>query len=123
VPCISRDVLNIDVVLIQIYIPLPKKIKIPDNLPEKMVKVMVSYMEFGWLIPLVATVEIIGGLLLITNKFRTLGAIMIFPVVIGILLTHITVAPDGLPIALILMAINLWVIIENREKYMPMIQN
>jgi len=84
---------------------------------------MVSYMEFGWLIPLVATVEIIGGLLLITNKFRTLGAIMIFPVVIGILLTHITVAPDGLPIALILMAINLWVIIENREKYMPMIQN
>jgi putative oxidoreductase len=56
------------------------------------------------------------------NKFRALGAIIIFPVMIGILLTHIINAPSGLPLAIILLAINLWVIIENREKYLPMIE-
>jgi len=41
---------------------------------------------------------------------------------IGILLTNIINAPSGLPIAATLFAINLWVIIENRAKYMPMIK-
>jgi hypothetical protein len=28
---------------------------------------------------------------------------------------------SGVPVAIILMAINIWVIIENREKYLPMV--
>jgi uncharacterized membrane protein YphA (DoxX/SURF4 family) len=94
---------------------------VPDDLPEELMKVMGAYMTIGWLMPLVAIVEIIGGILFIIPKYRALGAIIILPVMIGILLTHIFNAPSGLPIAIILMAINLWVIIENREKYKPMI--
>jgi hypothetical protein len=98
------------------YMPMPK------DLPEGLLKVMGAFMTITWLMPLIATFEIIGGILFITNKYRALGAIIIFPIMIGILLTHITVAPSGLPIALVLFAINLWVIIENREKYLPMIR-
>ncbi len=98
------------------YMPIPK------DLPENMMKVMTAFMEIGWLIPLIAVAEIVGGLLFITNKYRALGAIIIFPVMIGILLTHIINAPSGLPVALVLLAINLWVIIENREKYLPMVR-
>jgi len=98
------------------YMPMPK------DLPEGLIKVMTAFMEIRWLIPLIAVAEIVGGILFITNKYRALGAIIIFPVVTGILLTHIINAPSGLPIALVLMAINLWVIIENREKYLPMIR-
>jgi putative oxidoreductase len=98
------------------YIPVPK------DLPENMMKVMTAFMDIGWLMPLIAVAEIIGGLLFVTNKYRALGAIIIFPVMIGILLIHIVTAPSGLPIALVLLAINLWVIIENREKYMPMVK-
>ena len=98
------------------YMPMPK------DLPESMVKAMAAYMEIGWLMPLVAVAEIVGGILFITPKYRALGAIIIFPVMVGILLTHIIMAPSGLPIALVLSAINLWVIFENREKYMPMIK-
>ena len=87
-----------------------------------MMKVMGAFMEISWLMPLIAVVEIVGGVLFITNKYRALGAIIIFPIMIGILLTHIINAPSGLPIAIVLLAINLWVIIENREKYMPMIK-
>jgi putative oxidoreductase len=94
----------------------------PDDLPESMVRVMTAFAEIGWLMPLIAVAEIAGGLLFITNKYRALGAIIIFPINIGILLTHIISAPSGLPIAIALLAITLWVIIENREKYVPMIK-
>ena len=98
------------------YMPMPK------DVPENMMKVMTAFMEVGWLMPLVAVAEIAGGLLFITNKFRALGAIIIFPVMVGIILTNIITAPSGLPLALVLFAIEIWVIIENREKYLPMIK-
>jgi len=98
------------------YMPMPK------DVPENMMKAMTALMEVGWLMPLVAVAEIAGGLLFITNKFRALGAIIIFPVMVGIILTNIITAPSGLPLALVLFAIEIWVIIENREKYLPMIK-
>ncbi|WP_026898816.1 DoxX family membrane protein [Daejeonella oryzae] len=94
----------------------------PENLPENLMKVMEAVMTIGWLMPLIGIAEIVGGILFITNKYRALGAIIIFPIMIGILLTSIMNAPSGLPLTLILLAINLWVIIENRAKYLPMIQ-
>src|SRR5882757_6465350 len=76
------------------YMPMPK------DMPEEMMKLFGAFMEIGWLIPLIAVVEIVTG----------------------VLLTHLTKAPSGLPVALVLFAINVWVIIENREKYMPMLR-
>ncbi|NJM15816.1 MAG: DoxX family membrane protein [Bacteroidales bacterium] len=98
------------------YIPMP------NDIPENMMKVMTAFMQIGWLMPLIAVAEIVGGVLFVTNKYRALGAIIIFPVLIGILLTHIIIAPSGLPIVLILLGIEIWVIIENREKYLPMVK-
>lgn len=94
---------------------------VPDDLPEKLVQMSMAIMEIGWLYPLVAVAEIVGGTLFIIPRWRPLGAIIIFPILIGIVLTHITAAPSGLPLALILLAVNLWVIVDNREKYLPMI--
>lgn len=98
------------------YMPVPK------DLPENMMKLMDAFMEIVWLMPLIAVAEITGGLLVITNKYRALGAIILFPVILGILLTHMINAPSGLPIALVVLAIELWIIIENREKYLPMVK-
>jgi len=93
----------------------------PTNLPPSMMKVMKAFMEIGWLMPLVGVAEVIGGILFIIPKYRALGAIIVFPVMIGILLTNIFDAPSGLPIALVLLAVNLWALFENRAKYMPMV--
>ena len=98
------------------YMPMP------DEMPENMVKLMNAFMEIGWLMPLVAVAEIAGGILFTIPKYRALGAIIIFPVMSGILLTHIFNAPSGLPMAIVLIAINIWIIIENRDKYIPMIR-
>ncbi|WCT12509.1 MauE/DoxX family redox-associated membrane protein [Mucilaginibacter jinjuensis] len=98
------------------YMPMPK------DMPENMVKVMAAYKEIGWLLPLVGAIEVIGGLLFIIPRTRPLGAIVILPVLTGILLANINTAPSGLPIVFVLIAILLWVIIDNREKYLPMIR-
>ncbi|WGQ10531.1 DoxX family membrane protein [Pedobacter gandavensis] len=98
------------------YMPIPK------DMPEKMVKAGKAFMEIGWLMPLVACAEITGGLLLIFPRTRALGVIVILPVLAGILLTNITMAPSGLPIVLVLTAVILWVIIEDKEKYLPLIR-
>ena len=95
---------------------------VPEDLPQEMVDLMECMMAFGWLMPLVAIVEIVAGILVIFPKTRALGAIIIFPIVVGILLTHVVNEPSGMPVGIVVFAINIWMLIENRAKYMPMIQ-
>lgn len=97
-------------------------IPVPEDLPENMKRINDAFMEIGWLLPLIGAAEILGGILFIIPKTRALGALIIFPVMVGILLTHIIIMPTGLVMAAVLMAINLWVIYENRGKYLPMIR-
>jgi putative oxidoreductase len=94
---------------------------IPDNMPEKLVKAFNAFMEIGWLLPLVGFLEIVGGILFVIPKTRALGAIVILPVMVGIMLTNTITEPSGLPIALVLFAINLWVIFENKNKYVQLL--
>ena len=99
------------------YLPMPK------DMPASMQKLMAAFMQIGWLIPLVGAVEVVGGVLVIFKKYRALGAIIILPVMIGILLVNIFNAPSGLPLALVLLVINLWIIIDNYKKYLPMVSS
>lgn len=96
---------------------------VPEDLPEHLLSVMGAFMTIGWLMPLVGIFEIVGGLLFIVPRTRALGAIVIFPIMLGILMTHIFDAPSGLPIALVLFCINLWVAIEHKEKYLPLVNS
>lgn len=97
------------------YIPMP------EDIPESTMKLWNAFMEIGWLMPLIGVGEVLGGVLFIIPKTRALGAVVIFPVMIGVLLSNIFNDTSGLPMALVLFAINLWIIVENREKYYPMI--
>jgi putative oxidoreductase len=92
----------------------------PEIVSEKLTKTFGALMEIGWLMPLVGIIEIIGGILIIIPKTRALGAIVILPVMVGIMCTNIFTDTSGLPIGLAFFAINLWVIYENRNKYMQL---
>ncbi|MGH1520240.1 DoxX family protein [Chryseobacterium sp. JK1] len=94
------------------YMPMEKPT------PEQM-KLFTAFSEISWLMPLVGTVEVIGGLLFIFPKTRGLGAIVILPVMVGIV-THVLTmdkSPMGMGIAGVMFLINLWMLIDNREKY------
>ncbi|MDZ7612727.1 MAG: hypothetical protein U5K51_02610 [Flavobacteriaceae bacterium] len=54
------------------------------------------------------------------RKKRALGAVILFPIVVGIILTHLFVDTSGLPIAIVVAAILGWIIYENRDAYEPL---
>ena len=92
------------------YMPIPP-------LEPEILKVAEAFMTISWLMPLVAIVEIVGGLLFIFPKTRALGAIVILPVMVGIIAHNAVYMPSGLAIAGIFLLINLWVLYDNRKKY------
>lgn len=94
----------------------------PEDIPENLANLMGAMMTIGWLMPLIAFAEVVGGILFMIPKFRALGAIVIFPVMVGIVLTHTITDTEGLPMTILLAIIHLWVIVENKEKYLPMIK-
>jgi putative oxidoreductase len=96
------------------YMPMP------SDMPEEAIKAFNAFKEIGWLLPLVGIAELVGGILFIIPKTRALGAIVILPIVVGILLANMN-APSGLPIAIVLILINLWIIYENRDKYLHLL--
>jgi uncharacterized membrane protein YphA (DoxX/SURF4 family) len=97
------------------YMPMP------ENLPEPMLQTFNSFMQIGWLFPLIAVVEIIGGVLFMIPKYRALGALLVFPILVGIILFHAVQAPQGILMAVILMGINIWAIVEDRNKFLALI--
>lgn len=93
------------------------------EMPEAAGNLIGAFIASEWLFPLIAIVEIIGGILIVIPKTRALGAAMILPIMVGILLFNITLAPSNLGISIVLSVILGWIIWENRNKYNHLIEN
>ncbi|HEY1010540.1 MAG: DoxX family membrane protein [Daejeonella sp.] len=98
------------------YMPMPE-------LTPVQIKFFTAFASISWMIPLIAVIEIIGGILVMIPKTRALGAIVILPVMVGILVHHATIDTSGLVIALVLMAINVLAIADNWGKYQALIRD
>lgn len=94
----------------------------PEDLNPELIKDFEALVEISWLIPLIALAELIGGALLIFPKTRALGALIVLPVMVGVLLTHIFVDPSQIIVAIVIWVILLWILIDNREKYLSIIR-
>ncbi len=62
----------------------------------------------------VSGLQVIGAVLLLVNRFVPLGLVLLGPVVVNILLFHLLMAPQGLPLATVI--IILWVIVALRYR-------
>lgn len=91
------------------YMPIPP-------LEPEVLKVGEAFMSITWLMPLVGAIELSAGLLFLFRKTRLLAALMIFPVMVGIILHNAVYMPSGLLIAGVFFLINIWVLYENKER-------
>ncbi len=91
------------------YMPVPP-------MSEEMQKIFGAMTTLKWIIPLVGSIELTSGILVLFPKTRILGALMIFPVLIGILIHNATFMPEGLIIAGVLFLIEIWMLIDNKDK-------
>ena len=66
---------------------------------------------------LVAIIEIVAGIALIFNKFGALLALILMSVSINAVLFHVTLAPESIPGALILLVLNILVMYGYKDKY------
>jgi putative oxidoreductase len=89
--------------------------------PEQM-ELFGAFGKIGWIMPLVGVVEIIGGILIAIPKTRALGAIVILPVVVGILAHNLMHEPAALGMTAVFVVINAWAIIDSKDKYLPMVK-
>lgn len=98
------------------YMPMPE-------MTAEQMKLMEAFVKISWLFPLVGAIEIIGGLLFLLPKYRALGALVILPVMVGVIMHNAIYEPSGLALALPFFLINLWIIGDNWSKYQPMISD
>ena len=79
--------------------------------------VMDGFMASKYLLPLAKSVELIAGLTIISWKFMKIGAVILVPVTLNILLINVFMMPEGIPIASALFVGNLFLIYTNWDSY------
>ncbi len=80
----------------------------PPEMPEKAATFMAGLMASGYFFPLLKGTEVVCGLLLLIGAFVPLALIVLAPIVLNIVMVHIFVMPDGLPIALFVAALEVY---------------
>jgi len=71
----------------------------------------------GYLVPLVAAVEIAAGLSFLLNRRVALFAVVLLPVSINAFLFHLFLAPASMPPTALLLIMNVWLLYEKRKRY------
>jgi len=79
--------------------------------------VMEGFMASKYILPLAKSVELIAGLTIITGKFMKIGAVILVPVTLNILLINVFLMPEGIPIAAALFIGNLFLIYAKWDSY------
>lgn len=75
----------------------------------------------GYFFPLLKGVEVVAGALLLANRFVPLALAVLAPVVVHIVAFHTFLAPGGLPIALLVLALELYLAWVYRRAFRPML--
>lgn len=71
----------------------------------------------GYLLKLIKGTELVCGLALLVNRFVPLALVILCPIIINILFVHAILMPQELPIAIILLAAELFLAWYHRANY------
>jgi hypothetical protein len=80
-----------------------------------------ALMASGYMFPLIKGTEVLVGLLLLSNRFVPLALALAAPVVVNIVAFHAFLAPEGMVMVLILLALELSLAWAHRKAYRPML--
>ncbi len=71
----------------------------------------------GYLLPLLKGTELLCAVAFLSGRYVTLATVVIFPIVVNILLYHVSLFPSGLPVAIFLLLGDLFLAYSNRKNY------
>lgn len=70
-----------------------------------------------YLMPLVKVIELLCGIAFVSGRFVTLATVLISPIIVNIFFVHAFLGPEGLPVAILLVAGNLFLAYSNRKNF------
>jgi uncharacterized membrane protein YphA (DoxX/SURF4 family) len=71
----------------------------------------------GYMFPLIKGTEVLAGLLLLSNRFVPLALVLLAPIVVNIVAFHLVLAPAGSAVALVALALELFLAWSYRDSY------
>jgi uncharacterized membrane protein YphA (DoxX/SURF4 family) len=74
----------------------------------------------GYMFPLIKGIEVLTGLLLLSGRFVPLALILLAPVVVNIVAFHLFLAPAGLALPFVVLALGLYLAWTERAAYAPL---
>ncbi|WP_370947089.1 hypothetical protein AB5J62_05915 [Amycolatopsis sp. cg5] len=91
------------------------------GLPEGALKFSVALFETGYMMPLVAGVQLVTGILLLVNRFVPLALTVLAPIVVGIFAFHVFLEPSGLALAGLIGVALAYLAFAHRDAFRPML--
>ena len=93
-----------------LFMPIP-------SMPELAGEFMGALVKSGYIMVIVAIVEIVSGILLLVNKYQPLVLVVLFPVLLNAFLFHLFLDLGGIGGAAFAIAMNIFLFVANKESY------
>ena len=92
------------------FMPMPP-------MPEAAGEFMGALVKSGYILVIVAVIEVIAGVLLLINKYQALALIVVFPIILNAFLFHLFLDIAGIGGAFIAITMNVFLFFINKESY------
>ena len=99
------------------FIPQPPK----ESLPAALMAFSEAMMKTGYLFQLIKGTEVLVGALLLLNRFVPLALTVLAPVIVNIVAVHVFLAPSGVAMAVVILALELYLAWSYRSAFRPML--
>lgn len=81
-----------------------------------------ALMQTGYMMPLIKGTEVVCGALLLARRFVPLALVILAPVVVNIVAFHALLAPAAIGMALVVLALELYLAWTERAAYAPLLR-
>jgi uncharacterized membrane protein YphA (DoxX/SURF4 family) len=99
------------------FVPQPD----PSTIPPGAAALGGAFVASGYLFPLIKGTEVVVGALLLANRFVPLALVLLAPVMVNIALFTLFLAPSGIAMPIVLVALQLFLAWTHRAVYRPLL--
>jgi uncharacterized membrane protein YphA (DoxX/SURF4 family) len=98
------------------FLPVPA-----SPMPEGAMAFAGGLLKSGYMFPLIKGTELLCGALLLWGRLVALALVLLAPVLVNIVAFHAFLAPSGLPLAVVLLVLELTLAWSRRQVYLPLL--
>jgi len=89
--------------------------------PEAALAFIGALLKTGYMFPLIKGVEVVAGVALLSNRFVPLALTVLAPIVVNIVAFHSLLAPAGIAVPLVVLALEIYLAWAHRDVFRPML--